>query len=199
MREIVDTPDEDSNSETATPDVHGALLLGADTPSSKEEVLWPDPIQVLRLWQVFLDRVNPLTKIIHVPSLWPHVAEAANNSCNIPKNVEALLYAIFLMAVVSLTPDECREQLGQSREEALQRYSLGAQQSLYRMKFLKCLDLTTLQAYVLYLVQASTKLSLSHYSLTGVTDVPPRPLQPARRMDSKRRCPSHRSKDGVTP
>ncbi|KAK4451948.1 fungal-specific transcription factor domain-containing protein [Podospora aff. communis PSN243] len=153
MRQIVETDEpEETSPESATPDDHSELILGADTPEQDVEDLWPQAGQVFRLWQVYLDRVNPLTKIIHVPTLQPYLAEAITRSPNVPKSVEALLFSIFLMAAIALTPDECQGLLGQSREEALQRYSKGVRLTLLRMNFLKSNDLNTLQALVIYLI-----------------------------------------------
>ncbi|KAK4152469.1 activator of stress genes 1 [Chaetomidium leptoderma] len=152
MREIMAYDDSDDGiPDCMTPDDNSDLLLGGDTPGVKIESLWPAPAHMFRLWQIYLDRVNPLTKIIHVPSLQPYVAEAATGLHSVPKNIEALLFSIFLMAVVSLTPDECRGLLGYSREEALQRYSSGVRLSLLRMGFLRSHDVTILQALVIYL------------------------------------------------
>ncbi|KAK4122144.1 hypothetical protein N657DRAFT_492261 [Parathielavia appendiculata] len=155
MREIVNCDDfeDDSTSTTGmTPDENSELLLGGDSPDVKVETLWPEPAQMFSLWQIYLDRVNPLTKIIHVPSLQPFVAEAAIRSPSVPRNIEALLFSIFLMAVVSLTPDECRALLSFSREEALQKYSLAVRLSLLQLNFLRCHDLTVLRALVIYLI-----------------------------------------------
>ncbi len=153
MREIVDADDhEETSPDTMTPDDNSELILGADSPEQSIEDLWPEATHVFRLWQVYLDRVNPLTKVIHVPTLQPYLAEAIGRSENVPKSVEALLFAIFLLATISLTPDECQAMLGQSREEALQRFSKGVRLTLLRMNFLKSHDLTTLQALVIYVV-----------------------------------------------
>ncbi|KAK3308497.1 fungal-specific transcription factor domain-containing protein [Chaetomium strumarium] len=152
MRDIVDNDEPEASSpETMTPDNNSDLLLRGDSPGVKVETLWPDAAQIFRLWQFYLDRVNPLTKIIHVPSLQPYVAEAASGSQNVPKNIEALLFSVFLMAVVALTPDECLALLGYSREDAIQRFSSGVRSSLNRIGFLRSHDLTTLQALVIYL------------------------------------------------
>lgn len=153
MREIINTDDVDESiSDTMTPDDNSELLLGADSPGVATEDLWPDPSHVFRLWQIYLDRVNPLTKIIHVPTLQPYVAEATAGCQNLPKNIEALLFSIYLMGAVALTQEECRLLLGYSREEALQRFSSGVRIALARIGFLKSYDLTTLQALVIYLV-----------------------------------------------
>jgi len=154
MRQIVDAEDtEETSPESATPDDHSELILGADSPEQDIEDLWPEAGHVFRLWQIYLDRVNPLTKIIHVPTLQPYLAEAITHSHNVPKSVEALLFSIFVMATIALTPDECQAMLGRSREEALQRYSKGVRLTLLRANFLKSDDLTTLQALVIYLVR----------------------------------------------
>ncbi|KAK5654788.1 hypothetical protein OQA88_6824 [Cercophora sp. LCS_1] len=153
MREIIDAEDtEETSQEALSPDENSELILGADSPEKSIEDLWPEAGHVLRLWQVYLDRVNPLTKIIHVPTLQPYLAEAISRSQNVPKSVEALLFSIFVMATISLTPDECQSLLGQSREEALQRYTQGVRLTLLRMNFLTSNDLTTLQALVIYLI-----------------------------------------------
>ncbi|KAK0719636.1 fungal-specific transcription factor domain-containing protein [Lasiosphaeris hirsuta] len=152
MREIIDDDDHDDTPDSMTPDDNSELILGADSPEQSIEDLWPEASHIFRLWQIYLDRVNPLTKIIHVPTLQPFLAEALGVSHNVPRNVEALLFSIFLMAVISLTPDECQALLGYSREKALQRYSTAVRLSLLRLNFLKSNDLTTLQALVIYLI-----------------------------------------------
>jgi hypothetical protein len=161
MREIIDQDDNDEVSpDTMTPDDNSDLVLGGESPAQSAVDLWPDAGHVFRLWQIFLDRVNPLTKIIHVPTLQPYLAEATSGSNNVPKNIEALLFSIFLMAVVSLTDEECQQVLGCPREQALQRYSAGVRLTLLKMGFLKTHDLTTLQALVIYLVCGTSRSSL---------------------------------------
>ncbi|KAK4656695.1 hypothetical protein QC762_206520 [Podospora pseudocomata] len=152
MRQIVDSDDHDDSTSDTAPDENSDLLLGDGSPNIKIETLWPDAAHVIRLWQIYLDRVNPLTKIIHVPTLQPYLAEAVGGSQSLPKNVEALLFSIFLMAVVALDADECQNLLGYSREEALQRFSSGVRLALLRLGFLKTHDLTILQALVIYLI-----------------------------------------------
>lgn len=164
MREIIDDDDKDEDvsmsveSMTMTPDENSDLLMGGDTPETRLEDLQPDPGHIFRLWQIYLDRVNPLTKIIHVPTLQPYLVEATSGSQNIPKNVGALLFSIYTLATVSLTEDECQEMLGISREKALEKFSNGVRLALTRMGFLKCHDITTLQALVIYLVCFGTLL-----------------------------------------
>lgn len=136
-----------------TPDYNEYLLFGNGlSPEIDVEKLRPSPGQVFSLWQVYLDRVNPLTKLIHAPTLQPHLVEATSGSQNLPKNVEALLFSIYSMATISLTESECSSILGSSKDAALGRFSAGVRITLLRVEFLKSHDLTTLQALVLHLV-----------------------------------------------
>ncbi|KAH8586036.1 C6 zinc finger protein [Bisporella sp. PMI_857] len=157
MREIMETDGSHSKGSEwhpreTTPDYSEELLLGGDSPASNLEELQPAPSQIFRLWQVYLDRVNPLTKIIHVPTLQPYLVDATSGSHVVPKNVEALLFAIYAMAVVALTEEECLDILGYSGKKAFRRFSVGARMSLIGVGFLKSHDLTTLQALLLHLI-----------------------------------------------
>lgn len=153
MREILESQDSTEGatpSDAPTPDDNSDLLMGDHSAVNLDE-LHPDPANVFRLWQVFLDRVNPVTKIIHVPTLQPYVAEAASPTRNIPRNIESLLFAIYTMAVIALTEEECMTLFSHSRERCLQRFSMGVRATLQRLGFLVNYDLVTLQALVLYL------------------------------------------------
>lgn len=116
------------------------------------ERLAPDPAFVFRLWQLFLDRVNPLTKLIHVPSLQPIIVEASTDLGVVPAGMQALLFAIYAMAVVSLSDAECTAIFGQSRDTLLRQFISGAQRSLIEANFMQSFDITLLQAFLLYLV-----------------------------------------------
>lgn len=153
MREIIDDDNDDEpSSDYMTPDDNSDLIMGGDSPETNVDDLQPDPGHIFRLWQIYLDRVNPLTKIIHVPTLQPYFVEATSGTQRLPKNVEALLFSIYTLATVALSPEECQEMLGYSREKALHRFSTGVRLSLIRIGFLKSHDLFTLQALVIYLV-----------------------------------------------
>lgn len=151
--ETITTPDE--NTDLILSGVGGAEFGQTPNPAVTEMTLadlQPAPAQIFQLWQIFLERVNPLTKIIHVPTLQPYLMEATSGSPNIPQSVKTLLFAIFTLATVAMTPDECLTMLGHSRETALQRFSNGVRLSLVRAGFLKAYDLETLQGLVIYLI-----------------------------------------------
>lgn len=137
-----------------TPDDNSELIFGpADSPGITPEELTPSTAHIVYLWQIYLDRCNPLTKIVHVPTVQSYILQATSSSPHLPLNVEALLFSIYTLATVSLSREECEEFLGMSRDKALKRYTQGVRLTLTRMSFLRTHDLITLQALTIYLVR----------------------------------------------
>lgn len=62
----------------------------------------PSTIHILQLWQVYIDNVNPLLKITHVPTIQGQIIQATSRLDRAPKNIEALMFAIYVMAITSL-------------------------------------------------------------------------------------------------
>jgi hypothetical protein len=156
MRDIVETDDPEETSllgsDELTPDNNADLVLSADVFNTNIDDLQPDPIHIFRLWQLYLDRVNPLFKVIHVPTLQPVIMEAATNMSGLPMHQQALLFSIFAMASLSMTSAESIQTLGMSREAAIQKFNTGTKACLIKYSFLKNYNMTTLQSLVLYLV-----------------------------------------------
>uniref|UniRef100_A0A8H7NKJ5 Zn(2)-C6 fungal-type domain-containing protein n=1 Tax=Bionectria ochroleuca TaxID=29856 RepID=A0A8H7NKJ5_BIOOC len=155
MREIVDADDPEGSSvlgtEGHTPENNADVLLLSDSSSANPEDYQPDPVQAFRLWQIFLDRVNPLTKIVHVPTLQPYVIEATSDSSGVPLNYQALLLSVYLLASIALQDSECMQLIGISRDQAVQRFTAGTKQALIKLDFLRNSDMASIQALVLFL------------------------------------------------
>jgi hypothetical protein len=77
------------NSAGAPPD-GSSLLLFSNPLSTHLSVLHPSPLHIFRLWQAFLDNVNPLRKIVHAPTFQCRILGVTGNITSIPQNVEAL-------------------------------------------------------------------------------------------------------------
>ena len=156
MRQIVDTEDPEESSalgtEGLTPDNNAELLVPGDGSPPSVEENHPDPIHAFKLWQIFLDRVNPLTKIIHVPTLQPYVIEATTDPSHVPLKYQALLFSIYLMAIVSLDGAECYQLLGTTRDQALQKFTSATRHALLRSGFLRNYDMAIVQTLLLFLV-----------------------------------------------
>lgn len=131
------------------------LILGGLTPSVDFRSLHPQPDQTLKLWQLYLDNINPLVKTFHAPTVEQLVLDASCTLDDIPRNVETLMFAIYCITTESLSDGECIAMLGQPKAVASQRFRLGAQQALIKASFLTTSDTMVLQAFTLFIVSGT--------------------------------------------
>ena len=127
-------------------------LRDADTDISS---LHPKQIHIFKLWQVYLNNVNPLLKVTHTPTLQARVIEVASDITNVSPTLAALMLGIYCVAVLSLGEEECCTMFGTSRARLLTQYQFGCQQALMNCGFLHSSDRDCLTALYLYLVSLS--------------------------------------------
>lgn len=128
------------------------LLFGSREATIELSSLHPDPVQIFRLWQIYLDNINPLLRVTHTPTLQGRIIEAASNIKDIKPTLEALMFGIYCTAITSLHEKDCQNMFGYPKEDLLRKYQFGCHQSLLNCKFLRSRDLECLTALYLYLV-----------------------------------------------
>lgn len=117
--------------------------------------LHPSQVEIFRLWQIYLDNVNPLLKVTHTPTLQARIIDAAADVGNIPPTLEALMFSIYCLAILSLSEEECRTLFQSSRDDLLNGYQFACQQALLNCEVLRTSDRDCLAALYLYLVSTS--------------------------------------------
>ncbi|KAI4250241.1 MAG: hypothetical protein LQ352_005413 [Teloschistes flavicans] len=114
--------DPDNDSDSSNDDVRGLqikkawdqssapnedhLLFGPRSMRVDLSTLHPNPVHIFRLWQIYLDNVNPLFKVTHTPSLQGRIIEAASNVTNIVPTLEALIFSIYCTSTLSLEEED---------------------------------------------------------------------------------------------
>ena len=147
------------------------LLFGSSETAVDVFTLHPEQVQIFRLWQIYIDNVNPLLKVTHTPTLQARIIDAASNLASIKPTLAALMFSIYCVSILSLGEDECRTVFGSPRERLLTRYQFACQQALRNCGFLRSGDRDCLTALYLYLVSLSgchlhTGLTLSDFGQT---------------------------------
>jgi hypothetical protein len=112
----------------------------------------PSAIQIFQLWQIYINNVNPLIRISHVPTLQGQIISASANLSKIPKPLEALMFSIYFVTVLSMTDQEVQSTFGDDRTMLLTKYHNASQQALVNAGFMRSSDIMCLQALFLYLV-----------------------------------------------
>ena len=128
------------------------LLFGSHDTEVDISTLHPEQVQIFRLWQIYLDNVNPLLKVTHTPTLQARIIDATSNVASIKPALAALMLSIYCVAILSLAEEECLNIFDAPRESLLTKYQLGCQQALTRCGFLRSNDRDCLTALYLYLV-----------------------------------------------
>ncbi|KAL6794067.1 fungal-specific transcription factor [Trichoderma sp. SZMC 28012] len=116
------------------------------------ELAHPPPASILFLWQTYLDVVDPLIKIFHVPSIQRQVMSISQGRKIPDADTECLLFAIYYSTVIAIPAAECRQELHEERPVLLQRFRNGVEESLRQINFWSSRNITALQAFVLYLI-----------------------------------------------
>lgn len=96
--------------------------------------------------------VDPVLKIVHVPSVQRQVVGVIRGRTSLDAPTECLMFAIYYSTVVSISGVECRNEFHEDKNVLLKRYRTGLERALSRVDFPQSVDLVALQAFVLYLV-----------------------------------------------
>ncbi|KAL7787052.1 hypothetical protein V8C37DRAFT_419119 [Trichoderma ceciliae] len=178
LSEVLKTPpilqlkQSDENVENRSAHIVSAL----DTPSlliptlvsaaPGQPELHPHPKHVFKLWQTFADNVNPLTKIIHAPTLQEKILETAWTVESATKPLEATMFAVYALAVASMKPATCIHVFGETKPALVSRYRMGALRALSGADLLSTRDLEVLQALTLVLmIDPQSELSITAVAL----------------------------------
>ncbi|KFA63977.1 hypothetical protein S40285_05724 [Stachybotrys chlorohalonatus IBT 40285] len=126
------------------------FILSGQTSSVTH--LHPPMMQIMQLWQVYIDNINPLLKITHVPTVQGQIIEATSCLENAPRNIEALMFGMYIMAIHSMEEAEVLQRFNATKAELLARFFPAIQQALVNASFMRVNDPICLQALYLYLM-----------------------------------------------
>ncbi|KAI1434606.1 hypothetical protein GGR50DRAFT_661690 [Xylaria sp. CBS 124048] len=110
----------------------------------------------MKLFQIFCDNVLPIAYMFHKPTLTRIFWEAVLKPDALDKETEALLFAIYYSAVISLDSAQCSEIVGEPRSTLVERYRFAVEQALARANFLSTKSTLLLRAAVIYVTVLRT-------------------------------------------
>lgn len=146
-----------------------SLLFGIRGTGTDLSALHPEQVQILRLWQIYLENINPLLKVTHTPTLQARIIDAASDVSNISPSVEALMFSIYCVAIISLTEEETQSMLQSSKKDLLTTFKFGCQQALLNSEYMRSTDRDTLTALFLYLASPQHSRFASLLTFAGIS------------------------------
>ena len=160
LRDLLHQPwsDEDEGNPWPSPSHLDQPNLGLDTSLLGYRALahslrsfHPPFSQLIILLEIFKENVAPLVRIFHMPSMIQVFWNSIASLDSLDKDTETLLFTIYYAAIISLTPEQCQAQLGESRPTALAKYRFAVEQSMARANLLNTQSVVLIQAAVLFL------------------------------------------------
>lgn len=122
----------------------------------------PEPVDIFRLWQIYMDNINPIFKITHAPTIQQQIIEASGHLNEVSPDLEALMFGIYCTALMSISDEDCSRIFAEDRDTLNHRYQRGCQQALINANYLRTSDLRVLAALFLYLVRWPCAVSGPH-------------------------------------
>ncbi|KAF1973939.1 hypothetical protein BU23DRAFT_463415 [Bimuria novae-zelandiae CBS 107.79] len=119
--------------------------------------LHPTQVDIIRIWQIYLDNVNPVLKVTHTPTLQTRIIEAATNLAIVTDTMQALMFGIYCVAMLTLSDEDCLYLFGSKCGDLLKQFQLGCRQALLRCGILRTNDRDCLTAFYLYLLSTKPK------------------------------------------
>ncbi|ROV92229.1 hypothetical protein VPNG_09657 [Cytospora leucostoma] len=175
MREMLREPEEDdANDDTTSHESSScgtsnsnAALFGFRALANSLQAYHPPLSKSVKLFAIFTENISPQIRLFHMPTLSRIYWDAIASFESLDKNIEALLFAIYYSAVVSIDDRQAMAFLGLSRAEAMERYRFATEQAMARADLLNTQSMVLLQAAVLFLSALRTQdNSRTAWSLT---------------------------------
>lgn len=133
------------------------MLSTESTHQDLSTLHFPLPI-AQKLLEIYADRVDSNTKILHFPTFRIKFLDALQHPHKIAPGLEAVMFAVYLSIISSLDDEECHVLLGEEKSILSARGKAATSQALINAGFLTTPSLETLQAYVLFLVSSCPHL-----------------------------------------
>ncbi|GIK04037.1 transcription factor vrtR1 [Aspergillus viridinutans] len=98
--------------------VSGAILGSTQSLTGQH----PSYEEATKLWSVYVQNVDPLCKVLHVPSVAKMVDTVAKQPAAASKTDECLLFVTYYFAVFSMADADCLQAFNQTRNHLMSRY-----------------------------------------------------------------------------
>ena len=132
--------------------VDQSFLFGHTQPALDLVGAGPSTSQACILWDTYKQNVDPLVKVVHRPSIERIFLKASGMPNNVSKAEAALLYSIYLTALITLEPVQCEALFGTSKSFMTSHYRALTEKAMAKASFLTSSSVLVLQAFVMYLV-----------------------------------------------
>ncbi|PNP51411.1 hypothetical protein THARTR1_07957 [Trichoderma harzianum] len=129
-------------------------IFSPSATSQSLQSLYPSSSDLLTIFDVFQENVDPVVHIFHRPTMRKTITEVLPllDGSSLDRMTEVVVFSICYAALTSLNDVDCQKMLGEERRVLLSRYRYATEQSLSRARFLESQNLGILAALILFLL-----------------------------------------------
>ncbi len=112
------------------------------------------------LFRAYFANFDPICKILHQPTVHTYFSnldallDPSTGKFKF-RSLEAVTFAAYFAAVNCMLPEDCLTSLGEAKEILLARFKSNTEMALVQADFLNSMEITTLQALIIYIVSNS--------------------------------------------
>ena len=124
----------------------------------------PSQTTVESLFRIYFDRVDPLFKVLHKPTMASLMLRGEFYLGQRPDDpaIEALRFAVYYAAVTTIHDDSgCKQTYGDDKSALLTRYRFALEVCLAKADFLNSVKIEVIQALAIFLVSNENLSSIS--------------------------------------
>ncbi|KAM3502421.1 hypothetical protein MY11210_009072 [Beauveria gryllotalpidicola] len=149
------------------------LFLGTSSPSSSfigQLRDWHPATHCLyALRDMYVDRIDPLMKIMHIPTFWALVRQAAERKEEVSKPIEAVVFCFYFGTISVMEEKDCEKLFKEDKKTVFAKYRAIARYTLKRAGLLSTSSPMTLRAFCLFMLGLRGTIPYeSQYILCGI-------------------------------
>lgn len=123
----------------------------------------------MALWDTYTDNVEPVCKILHLPTTRWMIDKVSRQPKSSTKSEECLAFAVYHFATYSMKDEDFSRTSSSSRDASMRTYRSATRHALVNASFLQTAEMCVLQALVLHLIPCRyIKDTHTYWILTGV-------------------------------
>ncbi|PON21908.1 hypothetical protein TGAM01_v209164 [Trichoderma gamsii] len=153
---------------------YGTFLFPYAIPKTQTAAANPHLGQILRLWKIYLQNVDPLIRVLHKPTIEQNITDLSLWEGSLGSETRALLLAICYSAVSSLSSSQARVEFAFDVQSYITSFRTAVEKALTDAQVLQTHDLRVLQAFVIYLVRLLNKVIVPR-EISNIYRSPSRP------------------------
>jgi len=123
----------------------------------------PSKLVATQLWKIYVDNVDPCSKVLHIPTDEVVIFTAIDDPINASPDAMALCFAVYYAATVARDADAAQEVVREEILPSLQQFKTGLELAFALADFLENPTLLLLQALGIYVVSFPVPVESAYF------------------------------------